>query len=69
MKIFITGANGFIGSHILDILRDAGMEVRLLLRETSDTSFIEHHLPNVEVYTELWKILTPSAMQWTAWTT
>jgi nucleoside-diphosphate-sugar epimerase len=49
MKIFLTGANGFIGSHILDKLRDAGMEVRLLLRETSDTSLIEHHLPDVEV--------------------
>ncbi len=49
MKILLTGANGFVGSHILDSLRQRGFPVRLLLRPTSDTRFIEPRLPEVEV--------------------
>ncbi len=49
MKILLTGANGFVGSHILDHLRGAGADVRLLLRERSDPSFIQPHLAACEV--------------------
>jgi nucleoside-diphosphate-sugar epimerase len=49
MKIFLTGANGFVGSHILDQLRAAGHAVTLLLRPTSDTRFIQSHLDHVRV--------------------
>lgn len=49
MKVLLTGANGFVGSHILDRLRGAGADVRLLLRERSDTSFIQPHLAACEV--------------------
>lgn len=38
-----------MGSHILDRLRQDGREVRLLLRETSDTGFILPHLDDVDV--------------------
>jgi nucleoside-diphosphate-sugar epimerase len=50
MRVLLTGGNGFIGSHILDDLRAENHEVRLLLRETSNTRFIEGHLPEVEVH-------------------
>ncbi len=49
MKVLLTGANGFVGSHILDQLCAAGHPVRLLLRKTSRTRFIADHLSGVEV--------------------
>ena len=33
MKIFITGATGFIGSHVVDLLLENGHSVRLLSRQ------------------------------------
>ncbi|MDP6106956.1 MAG: NAD(P)-dependent oxidoreductase [Candidatus Brocadiia bacterium] len=50
MKVLITGANGFVGSHILDRLRADGVAVAVLLRGTSDTLFIEGHLDSVDVH-------------------
>jgi nucleoside-diphosphate-sugar epimerase len=50
MRVLLTGGNGFIGSHILDSLRARDHRVRLLLRETSNTRFIEEHLPDCEVH-------------------
>lgn len=44
MRILLTGANGFVGSHILDELRENGFDVTVLLRRSSDTQFIESHL-------------------------
>lgn len=49
MRVLLTGANGFIGSHILELLLGRGFGVALLLRKTSDTRFIERCLPHVEV--------------------
>lgn len=49
MKLLLTGANGFVGSHLLDRLRAAGTDVRLLLRERSDTTFIRPHLEACEI--------------------
>jgi nucleoside-diphosphate-sugar epimerase len=40
MKVLLTGANGFVGSHILECLHAAGLSTRILLRKTSDTRFI-----------------------------
>ena len=36
MKVFVTGATGFIGSRVVDLLLDAGHEVSALVR--SETS-------------------------------
>lgn len=41
MKIFVTGATGFVGSHVARALHDAGAELRLLVRPTSRTENIE----------------------------
>ncbi|MHC4591092.1 MAG: NAD-dependent epimerase/dehydratase family protein [Planctomycetota bacterium] len=49
MRVLLTGANGFIGSHLLDRLVESGSDVAILLRRTSDTSFIEGHLACVDV--------------------
>jgi len=50
MRIFLTGASGFVGSHVLDSLLDAGHEVAVLLRRTSNTRFISRHLAQVSVH-------------------
>ncbi|RLC59468.1 MAG: epimerase [Chloroflexi bacterium] len=41
MQTLITGATGFLGSHIADRLIERGDSVRALVRPTSDTSYIE----------------------------
>jgi nucleoside-diphosphate-sugar epimerase len=49
MKVLLTGANGFVGSHILDSLRARGLETAVLLRPGSDRRFIAGHLAHVDV--------------------
>ncbi len=49
MRVLLTGASGFVGSHILDRLRAEGIATRLLLRRSSSTGFLAGHLPHVEV--------------------
>jgi nucleoside-diphosphate-sugar epimerase len=49
MKVLLTGANGFVGSHVMDSLRARGFATAALLRPTSDKRFIEAHLPRLEV--------------------
>lgn len=49
MKVLLTGASGFVGSHILDALCAREMAVVLLLRHSSSLRFIEPHMPQVEV--------------------
>ena len=41
MKILVTGASGFLGSHVAEVLAGEGHQVRLLLRETSSRRFLE----------------------------
>lgn len=36
MKAFVTGATGFVGSHVARVLADAGADLRLLVRSTSN---------------------------------
>ena len=42
MKALITGATGFIGSHLAEHLLARGYEVRAVLRPTSDKKYIQH---------------------------
>ncbi len=49
MRVLLTGANGFIGSHLLQGLLERGFEVSILLRRTSDTRFIDEELDRVRV--------------------
>lgn len=44
MKILVTGASGFIGSHLVELLVSQGHDVHAMVRRSSNTRFI-HHLP------------------------
>jgi nucleoside-diphosphate-sugar epimerase len=48
MKVLITGASGFLGSHVAELLSKRGTPVRALVRKTSNTSFLRT-LENVEL--------------------
>jgi nucleoside-diphosphate-sugar epimerase len=41
MKVLVTGATGFLGSHIAEQLAREGHAVRVLVRRTSDRSFLQ----------------------------
>ncbi|MGA7381445.1 MAG: hopanoid-associated sugar epimerase, partial [Terriglobales bacterium] len=41
MLAFVTGATGFVGSHVARVLAEQGADLRLLVRVSSDTSNIE----------------------------
>ena len=41
MRVLLTGASGFLGSHIAEQLDQQGAEVSALVRPTSDTRFLE----------------------------
>ena len=41
MKTLVTGATGFIGTHLVKALVEKGRDVRCLVRETSNTKKIE----------------------------
>lgn len=41
MKAFITGATGFVGSHLADKLKASGFEVMCLKRKTSSTKWLD----------------------------
>ena len=49
MKVLITGANGFVGSHILDTLCQHGIPAAALLRPNASKRFLESHLPQLDV--------------------
>ncbi len=40
MKVLVTGASGFVGSHVAERLAQQGHELRLLLRGTSSLEFL-----------------------------
>jgi dihydroflavonol-4-reductase len=41
MKVFVTGATGFVGSHVAEQLEAMGAEVRVLVRKTSRTENLD----------------------------
>ncbi|MGO8677037.1 MAG: NAD-dependent epimerase/dehydratase family protein [Limisphaerales bacterium] len=49
MKILLTGANGFVGSHVLDTLRAHELPAAILLRPSANRRFIQSHLSYAEV--------------------
>jgi len=42
MKVLITGSNGFIGSHLVELLIEKGFKVFCMVRKSSNLSWIEH---------------------------
>lgn len=49
MKVLLTGASGFVGSHVLDLLAERGIPVTVLLRASSSRRFLEPHLGRVRI--------------------
>ncbi|WP_017715770.1 NAD-dependent epimerase/dehydratase family protein [Kamptonema formosum] len=41
MKVLVTGATGFVGSHLTETLVKDGCDVRIMARQSSDTSLLE----------------------------
>ena len=41
MLVFVTGATGFVGSHVAQVLAEQGADLRLLVRANSDPKNIQ----------------------------
>ena len=53
-KVLVTGANGFIGSALLKVLSEEGVEVIAVVKDTNENISIIESLPNIKiVYCEL----------------
>jgi nucleoside-diphosphate-sugar epimerase len=46
-KVLITGATGFVGSHVAEVLKSKGIAVRCLARKTSPLDFIGSASPEI----------------------
>jgi nucleoside-diphosphate-sugar epimerase len=65
VKVLLTGANGFVGSHILDALLDRAIPTAVLLRRTASLRHIQAQIDRTEIR---WGTLTdpvtlPAALQ------
>ena len=49
-KVLLTGATGFIGSHVLDVLISNGFDVTIIKRRTSKIDRIKQYLDCIEVF-------------------
>jgi len=49
MKVLLTGATGFVGSHVLDELIRQGIPTAALLRASSNRRFIRPHLDKLDL--------------------
>ena len=41
MRVLVTGANGFVGSHVAERLVAQGIDIRVMLRRTSRVDFLQ----------------------------
>lgn len=49
MKYLVTGASGFIGSHIVDLLLKKGKEIVCLIRKEADLRWLRDYIKYVEI--------------------
>ena len=48
--VLITGATGFIGSHLTEILVKLKADVRILVRPTTNLQYLQHCIPKLKIY-------------------
>nr|MDO8110322.1 SDR family NAD(P)-dependent oxidoreductase [Candidatus Sigynarchaeota archaeon] len=58
MKAIVTGANGFIGSHLCKLLLGKGIDVYALVRKTSDLSLLKDLVPDLKGITFVYGDIT-----------
>jgi nucleoside-diphosphate-sugar epimerase len=49
MKVLLTGANGFVGSHVVDVLLERGVKLLVLLRPTAKRQWLEDKWDRLEI--------------------
>lgn len=59
MKAFVTGATGFLGSHVARVLADQGADLRLLVRQTSNLKNLE----GLKAETAIGDLRDPSSLE------
>ena len=59
MKAFVTGATGFLGSHVARVLSDQGADLRLLIRRTSNLK----NLDGLKAETATGDLRDPSSLE------
>lgn len=59
MRVFLTGATGFVGAHVARHLADSGAQLRILVRVTSNLSNLE----GVNAETVVGDLLQPEALR------
>ncbi len=64
MRAFVTGATGFLGSHVARVLADQGAELRLLVRPTSDLKNLAGlHSPGTKTETATGDLRDPASLE------
>ncbi len=63
MKVFLTGATGFVGGHVARELADRGADLRLLVRSTSNLSNLEGLSSGSDTETVTGDLLSPEALR------
>ena len=59
MKIFLTGATGFVGHHVAQALAAGGAKLRMLVRKTSNLN----HLEGIPGETHLGDLTDPQSLR------
>ena len=49
MRVFVTGASGFIGSHLVSVLLQAGCEVAILVKPESSLWRLQKHISHLRI--------------------
>jgi dihydroflavonol-4-reductase len=64
MKAFVTGATGFLGSHVARVLAEQGADLRLLVRPTSNLKNLEGLLsPGIKAETATGDLRDPASLE------
>ena len=63
MKVFITGATGFVGGHVARELASRGADLRILTRRTSNLANLEGLVSGSDAETVIGDLLQPDSLR------